>query len=299
MAKKKLIPLIVLIAALIAGFVGFCGMRENLPYGFEFVPANDGLRVINTTAWNKRDFVVSCRDANRVSRPDIVMKGALNHCEIPGLKAHERYMVRVRRADLLGRLRYKSFARECVMPVKPPLYVVLLGASVGKEWNLPALPDRLNADGYAFGYRGKYGYDKTDVLETLVNSQYKPDIVIIKECAEYFPKELNPILEKLPQWVDLLVSSDITPVLATCCPVTEGNDCGNPGRQAAINEFNQFVHAFAEEKDLALLDLEETLRSDGDAHYLRVEYSQPDGLHLLPAAYQALDAIVLPALGER
>jgi hypothetical protein len=277
----------------------FLSMRKELPYNIEIVPRHDKLLVLNTTSWSTRDLTVSCQGSTGVTQRAVVMSGMRNQCEIPGLDANEKYLVRIRRADLLGRLRYKSSIRECTIPEASPQYVVLVGASVGKEWNLPALPNRLHTNGYVFGYRGKYSYDKTDVLESLVNSPYKPDIVIIKECAAYFPKESESIRVRLPQWVDMLESNDITPVLATCCPVTEENDRQNPGRQAAINEFNQFVRAFAEEKNLGLLDLEKTLRIGDNRHYLKGEYASPDGLHLVSAAYHALDPIVLVSLAER
>jgi len=277
---------------IVVAIVGGSHMRKEFPYELEFVPTDKSIGIINTVAWNQRDLVVAWGEKGKDIRANTLMKGSLNQCVLEELTNGKTYQIRIRRADLKGMLLYKPFTTEVTVREQRPKYAILVGASVGKAWNLPSLSERTGTDEFVFGYRGKYGYDKGEVLEQTAKAKIKPDIVIIKECAAYFPKELEPIREKLPQWVDLLASHGITPVLATCAPVTEDNDSQNPGRQEAINEFNQFVRAYAEKNNLGLLDLGKTL-TDGEAsYYLQDSYAQPDGLHLVPKAYKALDAVM-------
>ena len=67
--------------------------------------------------------------------------------------------------------------------------VILIGASVGRAWDFPDLPARLGRDDYVFEYNGVYEFDKTPALMKLFNrKQDKPDAIIIKECAAYFPR---------------------------------------------------------------------------------------------------------------
>jgi len=276
--------------------VGVTSLRKPLPYDFEFIPTRNGVAITNTTAWNQRDFLVSWGEAGGNIKASMLMKGALNHCVIEGLAGGKTYAFRLRRSDLKGRLLYLPYTTAVTVSERVPTYVVLVGASVGKTWDLPSLPGRTGIDDFAFGYRAKYGYDKGDIIEGLTGAQLKPEMVIIKECAAYFPKELEPIREKLPHWVDSLTTNGIIPVLATCCPVTKANDEQNPGRQTAIDEFNAFVRTYARENQLRLLDLAQALQISNSDSHLRSDCAQPDGLHLTSKAYAALDLAVVPAL---
>lgn len=281
------------------GIVGVGCMRENSQYDFEVVPLDKEIGIINLTSWNQRDLLVSWGKKAEGLRSNAVMKGSLNECVIEGLEPGQNYSIRIARTDLIGKLRYRPYKTEATTGIVKPSYIVLVGASVGKEWNLAALPKRTGINGFVLGHRGKYGYDKGDQVEKLAGvSSSKPDIAIIKECAAYFPKELERIIEKLPLWVDTLASSGITPVAATCCPVTEENDKANPGRQKAIDEFNRFVRAYAMQNNMSVVDLAKTLQvSETDTH-LRGDYAQPDGLHLTPRAYLALDSMLVSLLNS-
>ena len=286
----------VLCVLLIAGIAGVSHLRKALPYEFEIIPIQNGLVVTNTAAWNERDLIVSWAEPDSSARSELVMKGSVNQCAAEGLKAGQTYSIRIRRADLKGRLLYKPFETEAVVLDAAPRYVVLVGASVGKDWDLSSFPDRTGESGYVFGYRGKYKYDKEDLITPLLSAPVKPDTVIIKECAAYFPEDADRIIEKLPEWVDLLRENGVTPVLATCVPVTKKNDEENPGRQEAINKANRFIRTYSAENNVGLLDLAETLRvSEADEH-MREDFAQPDGLHLAPGAYSELDAILIPSL---
>ena len=86
-------------------------------------------------------------------------------------------------------------------------HVVLLGASVGREWNITSLPERLNNQNYAFEYVGFSGFDKSEALkEIFTREENKPDIVILKECAAYFPGDFEHY-KSLPE--DKLVGEGI------------------------------------------------------------------------------------------
>lgn len=267
-----------------------------MPYEMEFVPIEKGIGIINTTTWNQRDLLVSWGEKGGKIAASKIMKGSQNECVIDGLTAGITYALQVRRADLLGRIRYKSLETAITIHDPAPKYVILVGASVGKSWDLPSLPKRASNSKFVFGYRGIYRYDKTPVLEWITRSQIKPDIVIIKECAAYLPKEQNKIIEKIPGWVSFLREREITPALATCCPVTEENDSQNPGRQDAINKCNTFTRSYARENGVGILDLQKVLEASDTHTFLKDIYAQPDGLHLTPKAYDAMDSMLIQSL---
>ncbi|RJP72344.1 MAG: SGNH/GDSL hydrolase family protein [Candidatus Abyssobacteria bacterium SURF_17] len=294
MSKRSLLAALCFVGILIvAGTAGNGYLRKELPYEFDIVPVEGGIGITNTTTWNERDLLVSWRREGPDAETSMVMNHSLNQCVVGGLEDNQTYTIRIRRMDLPGRFIYKAFQTEIVTQEPAPTYVLLVGASVGKAWDLPSLPKRLKADGLVFGYRGKYGYDKTDVIDRIVKSQIRPDIVIIKECAAYFPKERGKIIERLPGWVEMLKAEGITPVVATCCPVTKENDRANPGKQAAIDEFNSFVRTLGVENHVEILDLAGTLSISETNSYLRESFAQPDGLHLNQSAYSALDHVLM------
>jgi len=283
---------------LIAATVGASSVRRELPYEFDIVPIDHGIGITNTATWNQRDLIVSYGERGETPQSNTLMKGSLNQCVIQGLKGGQTYSLRIKRADLKGKLLYKTFEAEIEVLDPAPKYVVLVGASVGKDWDLPSFPDRTGESGYTFGYRGRYSHDKESLITPFLSAQLKPVVVIIKECAAYFPEDKDKIVEKLPRWVDLLKASGITPVLATCVPVTGDNDRNNPGRQAAIEDVNQFIRTYTEKNNIGLLDLASVLRVDENNGYLRESYARQDGLHLQADAYKPLDEILVPTIAS-
>lgn len=295
---RLLLSAVVLCGLLIAATIGASSVRRDLPYEFDIVPVDHGIGITNTASWNQRDLIVSYGEKGEKHQSSTLMKGSLNQCVLDGLKGNQTYSLRLKRADLKGKLLYKTFETEIKVLDPSPKYVVLVGASVGKEWDLLSFPQRTGEFGYTFGYRGKYSHDKESLITPFLSAQLKPDIVIIKECAAYFPEDKDKIMEKLPRWVDLLQSNGITPVLATCVPVTVENDRKNPGRQRAIEEVNQFIRSYTEEMNIGLLDLAAALRVNGTNGHLNENYARPDGLHLVADGYKALDAILVPSLAS-
>ena len=60
--------------------------------------------------------------------------------------------------------------------MEKPKHIVLLGASVGKDWKIEDLPKRLTIHNYQFEYVGEYQFDKTKPLqEILQRKENKPD----------------------------------------------------------------------------------------------------------------------------
>ena len=42
----------------VVGIIGGIRLRKQMPYEFEIVPVENGIGIINTTAWNQRDLAV-------------------------------------------------------------------------------------------------------------------------------------------------------------------------------------------------------------------------------------------------
>jgi len=129
---------------------------------------------------------------------------------------------------------------EIVKPAAEPVSaensrrVVLLGASIGKQWNLPELPQRLNERRYTFEALQAWEYDKSDLVEeTLIRPARKfrftpsylkgffrpspqpADVIILKECSSYFPIDLRRDKELMQQWAQ----SDAKTLLS-CWPLS-------------------------------------------------------------------------------
>jgi len=81
--------------------------------------------------------------------------------------------------------------------------IVLLGASVGKGWQIERLPARANNDEYIFEYAGVYSFDKTQALHSFLGREEgtRPGAIILKECAAYFPGELSLYKKLILQWI--------------------------------------------------------------------------------------------------
>jgi len=270
-------------------------IRKDLPYDIEVVPRFDSVGIINKTEWVTRDLGITIKSSGS-SQLQTTLPGDTKETLISGLTPETRYSVAVFRKDLLGKIKYRPKIFEIETKNRP--YIVLVGASVGYSWNLPGLPKRLKDDGFVLGYRmGKEGFDKEKTIRKLLSSKIKPDAVIIKECAAYFPRELKENVTKIEEWVRLLSNNGVIPILATCAPVTRENDLKYSGRMKSINEFNEFIRNFARKKRIAVLDLQKALEDGSEMHYLKREYARQDGLHLVSKAYsEALDPIVFPVL---
>src|SRR6266545_6464286 len=112
--------------------------------------------------------------------------------------------------------------------------VVLLGASVGKEWDIQHYPERMKDPRFTFESIAVYQYDKSEGLEeilmrpkrkfrltrTYLKGYFQPSprlprTIIIKECAAYFPGNLDGYKDLIKQWVRRIRDAKIEVLLAT------------------------------------------------------------------------------------
>ncbi|MCC6750186.1 MAG: hypothetical protein IT371_21140 [Deltaproteobacteria bacterium] len=176
------------------------------------------------------------------------------------------------------------------IPLPPDLArrrVIFIGASVGHAWRLPLVFPNLET-------RAVYAFDKTEAVRDAIAS--RPDAVILKECAAYFPNE-GIDFALVEQWVAELRAAGIRPVLATVAPITRELEAREPGRAAALWAFNDRLRDYASSERLPLLDLERALRVSTTDRYLRPGLDTGDGLHLARKTYRYyLDHLIPPLL---
>jgi hypothetical protein len=192
--------------------------------------------------------------------------------------------------------------------------VLLLGASVGQEWEVGGIPKRLGNGSFQFEAVQAWQFDKTEALEEVLMrpkrkfkptrtylkgffepSPAPPDAIIIKECAAYFPGDMARYRSLVPKWVASIKASGKRLALATVVPVTAEHAKRKPGRIEAIREFNDWIKQYAAAENLPLIDLEAALREDAKGRFLKAEYTSGDGLHLNRKAYDVLDRLLLDA----
>jgi len=170
--------------------------------------------------------------------------------------------------------------------------VIFIGASVGKAWRLPLVfPNIQMLDIYQF--------DKTPLVEQAIAA--RPDGVIIKECAAYFPEpgpgEAGSYEEQVRGWVARLGEAGVRVALATVVPVTREHARDQPGRGSGILAFNHWLRGLANDQQIPLLDLEAALCRGPEDRHLDERWHSGDGLHLSKEAYRrTLDALIPPLL---
>ena len=200
----------------------------------------------------------------------------------------------------------------------PQKHVLLLGASVGYAWNIPALPQRAGIDRFRFEYVHGSPFDKSKVLkEILGRTKNKPDVIFLKECAAYFPGDLDRYMALMVQWIGECRESGVVPIPTTVVPVTKLHaykvfayhilklrdpfKFGSPFRQLRLKsvlEYNDWLRAYCRENGVIVLDLEAAARRSEKKRSLRSDLAKVDGLHLKPKAYAFLDQAVWAALAQ-
>jgi hypothetical protein len=188
--------------------------------------------------------------------------------------------------------------------VDHPNRVVLVGASIGKNWHFDRIGKRVALPGYRFDYVGVYAFDKGPLIQQLVTDPDKPDIVLIKECATYFPGDTEQYQLQFMSWVETLRAVDIQVVLVTTAPVAEPTEyiprakifvkrlIGRPTQLDGIVQFNAWLKQYAQRERIPVFDLEAKLHRSDSEHWLRSEYDIGDKLHLNELAYRVLDEAV-------
>ena len=115
--------------------------------------------------------------------------------------------------------------------------IAFVCASVGENWNINRHFPDLDIAVYA-----EYQFDKGNAIrDTLQNN--KSDIMIIKECAAYFPPEtsMDAYKDLIIDWVNLCRDSGVIPILTTVVPVDPDNPANWGGRLESILEFNDWI----------------------------------------------------------
>ena len=291
------IPVILSIVLVITALLSWKGlsMRKEIP-SQEIVPLDKGIAVVSGASDLIPKLQIALYSDDGISKRMIYDDRGI--CLFSGLSNQKKYTVEVRRTDLKGMLLYRNTKVRITPRAKGAKYFILVGASVGKAWKIENLPVRLNlGDQIVFGNRTKYDFDKSSEIESLLKISIPISGVIIKECAAYFPRNLDPSQKLIKKWVKELRSHHLTPILATTVPVTRDHSKRNPGKFESILEFNDFIVDFSSRENIIILDLEKAVRISNQDRHLKDEYAQADGLHLVQKAYdEALDMIILPVI---
>jgi len=171
-------------------------------------------------------------------------------------------------------------------------------ASVGYAWNINEHFPGLDID-----VHDEYQFDKGYVImEILANNN--PDIMIIKECAAYFPPENNGSSMEAYQnlirdWVNLCRGDGVIPVLTTVVPIDPDNPSNSNGQLESLLEYNDWIHEYCMHENISVLDLEAALRVSDTDRSLDPYYDSGDGLHPNDMAYpDRFDPILIPALEQ-
>jgi len=292
---KNIIIFLILLLALAS--IGAAMFRKEIPYDIDVAAGNDRIAVVNHTLWMNKDLKISYKN-NLGDKGYAILSGAERETVIGGLVQDTEYTIRIGRNDIKG-IRYKPKTVKVVTKERP--YIVLIGASVGYTWDLPGLPSRMNDDRFIFGYRrGMHGFDKSMAIDELLKSDMKPDAIIIKECAAYFPRNTEESMQLITSWSQIIKEHNIVPILATVAPVTQHcADNRDPNMIQSINKFNEAIREYSVINGISILDLNKALEDGSTLHNLRDEYAQPDGLHINASAYRtALDPIIISLLNH-
>ncbi len=165
--------------------------------------------------------------------------------------------------------------------------VMFIGASVGRAWRLELVFPNIRAV-------AAYQYDKSELVQQAAAE--RPEGVILKECAAYFPSEREP-LHMVPRWVDQLRTAGIAVALATVAPVTREHAAQVPGRAEGLWRFNDALRDYCSGHEVPLLDLEAALRVSPTDRHLDGALHSGDGLHLSRRTYRRrLDPLIPPLL---
>lgn len=166
--------------------------------------------------------------------------------------------------------------------------VLFLGASVGRDWRLHLVFPRIRT-------LAAYQFDKSGLVERALAE--RPDGVILKECAAYFPPDRAAEREQVLGWTARLQEAGVAVALATVVPVTRAHAAQVPGRAEGLWAYNDWLRGVCRQRGIPLLDLEEALRESPQERYLLGEVHSGDGLHLSRATYRTrLDPLIPPLL---
>ncbi len=221
--------------------------------------------------------------------------------------------VRIGAAVAAAVLSAGSPARSQASEPSRPAHFVLVGASIGKAWDLPAFPARMHLSGVSFEYEGVFDFDKSPAVEALLAREAgRPDAIVLKECASYFPGDLARYETLLRSWIAASRAAGVVPIVATVSPVVRPRGIAErlramvktrllrrPDPAQQIREYNDRLRRIAADEALPLLDLEAALRVSESDRSLRPDLTSGDGLHLNAKAYERLDAALAALVSSR
>jgi lysophospholipase L1-like esterase len=138
-----------------------------------------------------------------------------------------------------------------------------------------------------------------------------PEIIILKECAAFFPGNEEKLKPLVKQWVKMCRENNIVPVLTTVVPVVKSYSLRmfflsllhlkvkwpNETFDTLIS-YNDWIRVYAKEENIEVLDLEAALRTGPDDRYLKSSFAKKDGLHINTLAYKELDKAIFPVLDK-
>jgi hypothetical protein len=175
--------------------------------------------------------------------------------------------------------------------------IAFVCASVGSAWNIGQHFPQLNISVY-----DEYQFDKGYRIQEIIDSE-NPDIMIIKECAAYFPPDsqgssMGGYQDLIRDWVNLCRGHGVICVLTTVVPIDPGNPSNSGrGQLDSIIGFNDWIRQYCLDENISVLDLEKAMRISDSDRALNPAYDSGDGLHLNEQAYsEKLDGLLIPAL---
>ncbi|MFN8008879.1 MAG: hypothetical protein U0V70_18010 [Terriglobia bacterium] len=293
--KSRIVITLIVLMGIILGWKGI-QMRKDIP-AQEIIRLERAIAVVNgENEFLQNNLEVLLSDPSGTLRRS--KYDAEGRCLFDGLDLDVPYTIDIRRSDLKGMLLYRATRRKIVLTGVRDQYFVLVGASIGKAWEFQNVPRILKLDpAIVFGDRACYQFDKTREIKRLIQMRPMVSGVILKECASYFPRDIDASIISIESWVAMLRGAGIKPFLATAVPVTRENDRQNPGRMKSIEAYNAQIRDFAAREQIGVLDLERALEISQDGKYLNPAYAQQDGLHLVQKAYaERLNELVIPLI---
>ena len=189
--------------------------------------------------------------------------------------------------------------------------IVFIGASIGRNWDLKTYHERKSINDYKILFEhGGSQFDKTKKIRKIIQGNSPPSIMIIKECAVYFPGDTVRYKELILSWIDISRKNNVELILTTVIPVSHFHryilvfidcliknrlkftDAWNNIRYKEISAYNDWIRNISKENKINLLDFAEILSSTKDG-FLLLKYSRIDGLHINKHAYNVLDEYLL------
>ena len=268
-------------------------MRKEMPYEFKIIPIDGKIQIINKTIWNNRDFVVEYKMDNNSGT--VMLDGQTNSAIIDKIPKKYPILFKIYRRDLKGKIIYRPYYIETPPPYNHTTFIAFVGASIGRDWGLEKFTIRGKLDKISIAYWPQYEFNKKEIIDYIIKFKIKPDIIIIKECAEYFPRDEKESVDIILSWVNLLEKNNIKTLIATTCPVTFEHDRQKRGRQESIQRYNELLR----QKGLNILDLERVLASEETSPYLHKSFAQQDGLHITGKGYKQMDEALLEFLATK